>query len=87
MSPVVVSLRRCPPANRRLASPTNLPALPGEPNSDSLAAAFSGCAFRLTFDLRLRSAFQFRLPTFSSACASDRSSGYLPSFHRLAPLF
>jgi len=31
-SPAAESLRRCPPANRRLASPTNLPALPDEPN-------------------------------------------------------
>jgi hypothetical protein len=48
------------------------------PTSNLLVAAFSGCAFRLTDDSRLRSSFQFRLPTFSSACASDRSSGYLP---------
>jgi len=84
--PSAESLRRCPPGNRRLASPTNLPALPGEPNFNSVVAAFSGCAFRLTFDLRLRSTFQFRLPTslwlappidlpatfpsFPSACAS-----------------
>jgi len=59
--PAAASLRRCPPANPRLSPQTNLPALPADPTSDSSVAAFSGCAFRLTLDSRLRPAFQFRL--------------------------
>ena len=57
-SPIAVSLRRCFPANLRLAPPTNLPAQPVDPTSDSSTAVFSGGAFQLLFDLRLGSTFQ-----------------------------
>jgi len=77
-SSTVESLRRCPPVNLRLASPIDLPALPDEPNLRLLGCRISGAAFRLTIDLRLRSAFQLPSGQNSSACASARPSGCLP---------
>jgi len=76
-SPAAESLRRCPPANRRLASPIHFPALPDEPN----LRLTSRCVLRLCLPSDPRLASPIILPVclriFSLACASDRSSGYL----------
>lgn len=85
-SPAAESLRRCPPANRRLASPTNLPALP-----DELNFRLPGrCVLRLCFpfDLSTRvsgqpSSFAFR-PSLRLAPRIDLPATF-PSFLWLAP--
>jgi hypothetical protein len=59
----VESLRRCLSAFLRLSPPIRLPALPVDPTSDSSTIVFSAGAFRVNFDLRLRSTF---LPTLLS---------------------
>jgi len=55
---LVVSLRRCPPAHLRLASPANLPALPAEQLPTPRLLRPFGAAIQLTLGFRLRSTFR-----------------------------
>jgi len=81
-SPAAESLRRCPPANRRLASPTNLPALPDEPN----LRLPGRCVLRLCFPSDRRLASPINLPVSPSDLLFGLRLGSifrLPSRHSL----